>query len=66
MMGGPHPLSLPRGMLSDQLLTQFTLDLNRAYTLSLNLSDLDVAPSLGLNTLLDLGGMLGGGNNTLL
>ena len=54
---------LPRSLLSEQLMSQFTVDLNRAFTLSFNMDHLDGAPSLGLNALIDMGIV---GNTTLL
>lgn len=54
---------LPRSLLSEQLMSQFTVDLNRAFTLSFNMDHLEGASSLGLNALIDMGMV---GNTTLL
>lgn len=57
------PALLTRSLLSEQLVSQFTVDLNRAFTLSFNMDQIEGAPSLGLNALIDMG-MLG--NTTVL
>lgn len=49
------PAMMPRSLLSEQLVSQFTMDLNRAFTLSFNMDNMEGAPSLGLNALIDMG-----------